>query len=175
MNLGDFSSVANLASNLAVLVSLLFLGLQVRQGNRNQRSLMQQGRSGRNVELLARLSEPNLAKLMSRAAGNEELTDAEYYQLYGYMTSVFWSYEDCFLQFRAGMLDAQSWSSDNATLKRLLANPVYRAVWKAARSALGDDYRSFVDGLASESRSSAQINMANVLRQYIAEERQARE
>jgi len=173
MNLGDFSSVATLASNLAVLVSLLFLGLQVRQGNRNQRSLMQQGRSGRNVELLTRLTEPGLAKLMSRAAGHEELTDAEYYQLYGYMTSVFWSYEDCFLQFRAGMLDAQSWSSDNATLKRLLANPVYRAVWKAARGALGEDYRNFVDALASESRTSAPFNMPNVLRQYIAEERQA--
>jgi hypothetical protein len=174
MNLGDFSSLANLASNLAVLVSLLFLGLQVRQANRNQRSLMQQGRSGRNVELLTRLSEPGLAKLMSRVAGNEEFTDAEYYQLYGYMTSVFWSYEDCFLQFRAGMLDAQSWSSDNATLKRLLANPVYRAVWRAARGALGEEYRSFVDGLASEARPGAQISMANVLRQYIAEEKQAR-
>jgi len=173
MNLGDFSSVTTLASNLAVLVSLLFLGLQVRQGNRNQRSLMQQGRTGRNVELLTRLTEPGLAKLMSRAAGNEELTDAEYYQLYGYMTSVFWSYEDCFLQFRAGMLDAQSWSSDNATLKRILANPVYRAVWKAARGALGEDYRNFVDALASESRSSTPFNMPNVLRQYIAEERQA--
>jgi hypothetical protein len=108
MNLGDFSSLANLASNLAVLVSLLFLGLQVRQANRNQRSLTQQGRTGRNVELLTRLTEPDLAKLMSRAVRDEELADAECYQLYGYMTSVFWSYEDCFLQFRAGMLDAQS-------------------------------------------------------------------
>ena len=47
MNLGDISSFTTLASNLAVLVSLLFLGLQVRQGNRNQQSLMQQGRSKR--------------------------------------------------------------------------------------------------------------------------------
>jgi len=173
MNLGDFSSVANLVSNLAVLVSLLFLGLQVRQGNRNQRSLMQQGRSARNVDLLARLAEPKLAKLITRAYGNEELADAEYYQLYGYMASVLWSYEDCFFQFRAGMLDAQSWSSDVATLKRLFGNPVYRAVWKAARGALGEDYRNFLDGLASETRPSAAIYLPGVLKQYIAEERQA--
>jgi len=174
MNLGDFSSVANLASNLAVLVSLLFLGLQVRQGNRNQRSLMQQGRSARNVELLARLGEPNLAKLMTRAAGNEELADAEYYQLYGYLASVLWSYEDCFFQFRAGMLDAQSWSSDVATLKRMFANPVYWAVWKAARGALGEDYRSFLDELVSQTRSGAAMYLPGVLKQYIAEERKAR-
>jgi len=174
MNLGDFSSLANLASNLAVLVSLLFLGLQVRQGNRNQRSLMQQGRSVRNVELLARLGEPRLAKLMTRVAGNEELADAEYYQLYGYLASVFWSYEDCFFQFRAGMLDEQSWSSDVATLKRLFSSPVYRAVWKAARGALGEDYRGFLDGLARETLPGAPINIASVLKQYIAEERRAR-
>ena len=174
MNLGDFSSFTTLASNLAVLVSLLFLGLQVRQGNRNQQSLMQQGRSARNVDLLARLSEPRLAKLMIRAAQSEELADAEYLQLYGYMASVFWSYEDCFFQFRAGMLDAKSWASDVATLKRLFCNPVYRAVWKAARGALGEDYRDFLDGIASESRSAAPANIANVLKQYIAEERRVR-
>jgi hypothetical protein len=173
MNLGDFSSVASLASSLAVLVSLIFLGLQIRQGNRNQRSLMQQGRSVRNVELLARLGEPSLASLMTRVAGNEELTDAEYYQLYGYLASVFWSYEDCFFQFRAGMLDAQSWSSDVATLKRLFGSPVYRAVWKAARGALGEDYRTFLDELVSETRPSAPIYLPSVLKQYIVEERQA--
>ena len=41
MSLAD---LASLASSIAVLVSLLFLALQVRQSNRNQRSLMQQGR-----------------------------------------------------------------------------------------------------------------------------------
>ena len=47
MSLAD---LASLASSVAVVVSLLFLGLQIRQSNRNQRSLMQQGRSARNVD-----------------------------------------------------------------------------------------------------------------------------
>jgi hypothetical protein len=58
MSLAD---LASLASSVAVVVSLLFLGLQIRQTNRNQRSLMQQGRSARNVELLSRLSDPRVS------------------------------------------------------------------------------------------------------------------
>jgi hypothetical protein len=170
MSLAD---LASLASSVAVLVSLLFLGLQIRQSNRNQRSLMQQGRSTRNVDLLSRLSDPRLSDIWVRVSAGETLADAEYFMLYGYTASVFWSYEDCFFQFRSGMLDAKSWASDVATLKRLLSNPAYRAVWRAVRSALGDEYRSFLDGLAVEAKHNPPANLVNTLKQYIAEERQA--
>lgn len=43
MSLADLALIASLLSSVAVLVSLLFLGVQIRQSNRNQRSLMQQG------------------------------------------------------------------------------------------------------------------------------------
>ncbi|HSP64334.1 MAG TPA: hypothetical protein VLQ90_15195 [Pyrinomonadaceae bacterium] len=171
MSLAD---LASLASSIAVLVTLLFLGLQIRQSNRNQRSLMQQGRSARNVELLSRLSDPSVSDVISRAAKGESLTDQDCFVLYGYMTSVFWSYEDCFFQFRLGMLDPASWASDGITLKRLLGNPAYRAVWRFARSGIGDEYRSFLDGLAAESSRNVPPNMPNTLRQYIAEEREKR-
>jgi hypothetical protein len=60
MSLADLALIASLLSSAAVLVSLLFLGVQIRQSNRNQRSLMQQGRSSRNVDLLSRLTDPKL-------------------------------------------------------------------------------------------------------------------
>src|SRR2546430_4877082 len=87
MSLAD---LASLASSVAVVVSLLFLGQQIRQSNRNQRSLMQQGRSARNVELLSRLSDPRVSDVISRAANGETLTDQDCFVLYSYMTSVFW-------------------------------------------------------------------------------------
>ena len=116
----SIADLASLASSIAVLVSLLFLALQIRQSNRNQRSLMQQGRSARNVELLSRLSDPRVSDVISRAANGETLTDQDCFVLYGYLTSVFWSYEDCFFQFHLGMLDPKSWASDGITLRRLL-------------------------------------------------------
>src|SRR5215470_13677520 len=86
----SLAELASLASSVAVVVSLLFLGLQIRQSNRNQRSLMQQGRSARNVELLSRLSDPRVSEVISRAANGETLTDQDCFVMYGYLTSVFW-------------------------------------------------------------------------------------
>jgi hypothetical protein len=170
----SIADLASLASSVAVVVSLLFLGLQIRQSNRNQRSLMQQGRSARNVELLSRLSDPRVSDAISRAANGETLTDQDCFVLYSYMTSVFWSYEDCFFQFHLGMLDPKSWASDGTILRRLLGNPAYRAVWRFARGGIGDEYRSYLDGLAAESRHNpVPPNLPNTLRQYIAEEREA--
>ena len=157
MSLAD---LASLASSVAVVVSLLFLGLQIRQSNRNQRSLMQQGRSARNVELLSRLSDPRVSDVISRAGNGETLTDQDCFVLYSYMTSVFWSYEEDFFQFHLGMLDPKSWASDGTVLRRLLGNPAYRAVWRFARGGIGDEYRSFLDGLAAESRHNRPAQFA---------------
>jgi len=173
MSLTDVASLGSLLSSAAVLVSLLFLGVQLRQSNRNQRSLMQQGRSTRNVDLLSRLTDPKLTDVLLRVFRGETVTDVEYLMLYGYIASVFWSYEDCFLQFRSGTLDTKSWASDVATLKRLLSNPAYRGVWRAVRDAMGTEYKSFIDGIAAEARHNTPNNVPNILRQYIAEERES--
>ena len=173
MNLSDLASLGSLLSSVAVLFSLLFVGAQIRQSNRNQRSLMQQGRSTRNVDLLTRLTDPQLSELLLRVLRGETATDTEYLVLYGYIASVFWGYEDCFLQFRSGTLDAKSWASDVATLKRLLSNPAYRGVWRAARNAMAAEYKSFLDGVAVEAKHNAPVDVPNILRQYIAEEYEA--
>ena len=64
MTLTDLASWGSLLSSIAVLISLIFVGLQIRQANRNQRSAMQQGRSDRNVKLLSRLTDPKLSEML---------------------------------------------------------------------------------------------------------------
>ena len=174
MSLTDFAAVGSLVSGVAVLFSLLVVGIQIGQSNRNQRSLMQQGRSVRNVELLMKLTEPRLAGIMVRLLGGDEVTDEEFISYYGFAAAVFWSYEDSFLQFKAGMLDSKGWDSDVLTLKGLLSNPAYRAVWRAVRDSIGGGYKAFVDGVVAEAKNSAPRRTAAVLKQYFSEEMAAR-
>ena len=47
MSLETLVAVATLVGNITLVITLLFLGLQVRQAERNQRALMQQGRADR--------------------------------------------------------------------------------------------------------------------------------
>ena len=122
MSLSDLASLGSFASGIAVVVTLLFLLLQLRQSNLNQKSLMQQGRTARTVDLLTKFTDPNLAAIILRAfRADPSLTDEEYFVFYGYAGALFWNYEDSFLQFKIGTLDQLSWASDVSTLERLLA------------------------------------------------------
>src|SRR5262249_41244154 len=90
---------------------------------------------------------------------------------YGYAAAIFWNYEDGFLQFKAGTLDAKSWASDVSTLRRLFTNPAYRAVWSVVRDSIGDGYRAFVDTLMDEVKGKRPASVGAALRQSFAEER----
>lgn len=170
MSLTDLASIGSLVSGVVVLFSLLFVGIQIRQSNRNQRSLMQQGRSVRNVELLLKLTEPRLSGIMVRILGGDDVTDEEFMSYYGFAAAVFWSYEDSFLQLKAGMLDAKGWESDVSTLRGLLSNPAYRSVWRAVRDSIGGDYKAFIDEVAAEAKKSAPRRTVATLKQYFSEE-----
>ncbi len=61
MTLSDIASIGSLISGVAVLVSLAYLALQVRQTERNQRASIHQGASERSANLVLALSSPDHA------------------------------------------------------------------------------------------------------------------
>ena len=82
MTLSDLASIGSLISGVAVLISLIYLALQVRQSDRNQRTLLQQTASTRNAQGSARLTEPHLAELYAKAVHNDtNFTTAQVVQL----------------------------------------------------------------------------------------------
>lgn len=174
MSLSDLAAVGSLISGIAVFLSFIFLALQLRQANRNQRSLMQQARTARNVEILLKMADPDTSEVLAQANTNcAAMNDARIWSFYGFGAAVFWSYEDCFMQFRAKTLDPSSWASDVATLERLVAYPPYRAVWKMARDGMGGDYRDYVDSLMDKVPSDASRSLTDVFKACIAEELQS--
>jgi hypothetical protein len=174
MSLSDLAAAGSFISGIAVFLSFIFLALQLRQANRNQRSLMQQARTGRNVEILLTMADPGMSETLAEANTNcAAMSDAKIWSFYGFAAAVFWSYEDCFMQFEARTLDANSWASDVATLERLVAYPPYRAVWKMARDGMGGDYRDYVDSLMHKVPTDTSRTMTDVFKVYIAEELQS--
>jgi hypothetical protein len=172
MLLSVLASIGSFASGVAVVTSLVFLSLQIRQANANQRSLMQQGRSARTVDMLMKMSEPVLSETIVGAFGGGATEDpAKIFAFYSFACACFWNYEDSFLQFRAKTLDAGGWATDELTLRGLMANPAYRAVWRMARSGMSADYREFIDRLTHEVQPAEPRDVAQVWTTYFAEER----
>lgn len=67
MSLSDLANIATLLSSIAVLGSLVFLGQQVRQAARNQRAIMDRGRSVQVSDWLQFIASPDIAPLVCAA------------------------------------------------------------------------------------------------------------
>ena len=151
MSLSDLAALGSFVSGLAVVVTLILLLLQMQQTNRNQRSLMQQGRSARMMQALALNAEPHVGALFARVeAFDTELSTADVNAYIRVLASWYWTYEDSFLLYRAGTLDAESWNSDLASLKSIVSDVGGRVAWRLLRRYSGGPYREFVDALLRE-------------------------
>ena len=171
MSLSDLAAVGSFVSGVAVVVSFVFLALQVRQSNRNQKSLMQQGRTSRNVDILLRMSDPFMSEIIAQADNNcATLDHAKIWAFYGLAGAVFWTYEDSYLQFQNNMLEAASWESDLTTIRRLLGYPAYRVAWKMARDGMSGGYRECVDSIMREVTPDTSHTLTDVWQSYVREE-----
>jgi len=75
MSLSDLAALGSFVSGVAVVVSFIFMALQMRQSNQNQKSLMQQGRSARTVDILMKMTEPGLSETITNALGMDASTN----------------------------------------------------------------------------------------------------
>ncbi len=98
MSLTDLSALGSFISGIAVVVSLVFLSLQIRQSNQNQRSLMEQDSANRRIDLLLRRADPYLSGIILRAAECDPTLEPAQIMSYSMVVmAVFEGYEATFL------------------------------------------------------------------------------
>jgi|SRR5579871_900158 len=158
MSLSDLAAFGSFVSGVAVLASLGFLYFQmrqmteqVRQSERNQQSLMQQGRTARHLTNTLARTEPHLSNALAHLGDDiSAVTPAELQAIRGWLTAIIWGNEDSFQQFRAGALPAASWETDVATFRGIAALPSFRTEWAYVRGLSAGEYRDYVDRLILE-------------------------
>jgi hypothetical protein len=148
MSLSDLAAIGSLVSGLAVLVSLVYLSLQVRQTDKNQRALMNQGTVTRNTDIVMFQTEPHISVLTSRVtSGETEFSAEELNLLILRVRMTMLTAQDTYVQFKAGLVDQITLDNSNAVMRFVLSQPVYRALWKIARGSYAPEWAAVVDKL----------------------------
>ena len=112
MTLEEIFYVSQSVASIAVVGSLIYLGLQVRYAERSQRGIMQQGRADRTSQGSLMLADPVLARIWQKGmAGDSDLTPLEFTQWMLICRSAFLSGEDSFVQHKAGLLAPSAYES----------------------------------------------------------------
>lgn len=148
MSLEQVFYLSQSVAAVAVVISIIYLAHQVRQGERVQRAMMQQGRADRTSHAAISLADPALVRVFQKgAAGDPALTREEFAQWMMICRSGFLSAEDSFLQHQAGLLAESTFESYVAGLCYYMAMPGMRAAWQVSSGQFGREFRDFVDGI----------------------------
>ena len=152
MSLSDLASLGSFVSGFAVLTSLIYLTLQVRQTERNQKSSIRHSRVSRIVELHVALAAPAVADAwLHGSASPHELTQTELSQFTNLCRAHFFHFEDSFYQREEGLLNDDAFETVVAGVRLLARSPGFRCAWKVARPNFGGRFRDFMDGVVAGS------------------------
>ncbi len=150
MSLSDLASVGSFVSGFAVLTSLIYLSLQVRQSERNQQISIRHSRVSRTVELHLALADPAVAKAWFHGSATpQEITQTEVSQFNNLCRAHFFHFEDSFYQREERLLNDAAFETVVAGVRLLSRSPGFRAAWTISRSNFGGRFLAFMDGLVA--------------------------
>jgi hypothetical protein len=141
----NWKDIAELLGIAAIVASLIFVGLQMKQSQQIAASAVAQARTSDSLAIrLAPIDSPALRSAQAKVWGmtEGELTADEQVAYAWHFWSELVYLDNLHYQYVSGFLTEQHWLSSRPDLIRLFSDPFYRNLWKEA----GGNYRqSFMD------------------------------
>jgi hypothetical protein len=161
MSLSDLASLGSFVNGLAVLISLIYLSLQVRQTKRNQQVAVRHSRASRIVELQLALADAGVADAWLHGSGSpQEITQTELSQFINLCRALFFHFEDSFYQRDEGLLNDDAFQTVVAGARLSARSPGWRAAWRISRPNFGGRFLDFMDGVVAGSAVEPPVDLS---------------
>ena len=152
MTLADMASIGSLVSGAAILVSLVYLAIQIRQAEKNQRAVLNQGYITRVADYLRWYAESPINELRTRViAGDTSFTAEELLRLQLAFRVTLLSAQDAYLQHKAGLVDEMTLDNSMRSVRNSWLNqPVYRALWLQQAPTIAPEFAAVIETMLRE-------------------------
>lgn len=149
MTLSELADVGELVGGIAVVASLVYLALQIRQNTRAVRGSTLHHNVDVWAGLFLRLSEQDVTQAyVAGMAGRPDIKPLHYTQFYFVCKAMFLALEDQFHQAREGTLAPEIYAAyERATSEQLLAFPGFRIWWQQTRATFSPPFTARIDAL----------------------------
>ncbi len=146
MNWDAVGAIGETVGAIGVVVTLVYLAVQIRQQNRESRIAAVHELNEAFRGSITSFQDPGLADIFSRAKTDfASLTEPERLRFIAMVQAVFRVWEDAFYQYTAGRLDPRIWNSMLTQFSAYLSLPGVRRVWEIRKRAYNERFREFVD------------------------------
>ena len=156
MTLAELSDISQALGAVAVIVSLIFVALQIRQNTRAIKAASHHAVTDSfNAINTLIMSDPKVARVWRLGMAGSELLDEDErvsfsYMMLGYMRI----FETLHYQFSTGALEPKLFEAEQNTLKWVVTNPGFVAWYAVNPISLGAEFRTLIDGLIREAQVS---------------------
>jgi hypothetical protein len=152
MTLEEIYYVGQTIAVVALLISILFVGYQIRQNTKAIRATSHHAITDSFNQINALIiSDPKVARLWRLGmAGSAELNEDDATSFSLMALAYMRIFETLYYQYKNGTMDKKLFDAELNTLKWTAANPGFREWWAKNPISLSNDYRDFINGLIAE-------------------------
>ena len=152
MTLENIYYIGQTIAVVALLISILFVGCQIRQNTKALRATSHHAITDSFNQINALLiSDPACASVWKRGLpGLENLGEVERISFGFMMLGYSRVFETLYYQYRNGTMDKKLFDAELATLKWSARNPGFRQWWAENPISLSAEYRAFMNELIAE-------------------------
>jgi len=149
MDIALIVAIAEVIGTVGVVVSLVYVGVQVRQNTRATKLATGQNLSRDLREVLAPIySDSEFSKIYLEGMKDVEcLTGAERYRVYAYTMTNLRAMENAYYQYQNGVVDDYVWESFVAFMKFVKNVSSTTAFWRDRQHVFSKEFRDFFDEL----------------------------
>jgi len=147
MTLSDLANIAEIVGSIAVVISLVYLAMQIRQNTKTVRNATLQSNTALWSSLLTAVAEPGLVEAYAAGlSGTPNIQSVHYTQFFLLCRGIFVAFENQYYQFREGALDQETYEGyERAISQQLLAFPGFRLWWRQSSSVFSPTFVAHVD------------------------------
>ena len=150
--LSDWASIAEVVSAIAIVLSLLYVGVQIRENTIEVRATNRQELITRAMSATANSASPEISGVVTKAAEGTALTSVERTQ-FGYIVrTLLYDVQEAYLLHAEGRLDEAYWNTRASIVLAYLEPAVAREIYRRDSSigALHPDFVNWLDSAIGE-------------------------
>ncbi len=149
MPLDQLANIAEIIAAALVIVSLIYVGLQVKQSTKAAYAATNQAHAALAMEYIGLINvSNNLADILHQGArGLSSLKEGNLIRFMAFHDQIFVAYQSFYLQYLKGALDERLWNTYKLAMLDLLAQAGQQDWWKLRRHWFGEEFRNYVEDI----------------------------
>ncbi len=152
MEIQDLGAIGDLIGGVAIIVSLIYVGVQIKQSTAASRAATYQAFSQQYTQHMVPLQRADFRDIFLRGLGDADSLDAgEKVAFFSYLNGVLRMFEAFYLQQKDGSFESSIYEPWAAQLVDLLGNSGAKSYWKIRRHTFHVEFADHIDNLQSNS------------------------